>query len=32
MEKFNKFANRDEFAQAISIVILIIILIKFNLI
>ena len=32
MEKFNKFANRDEFAQIISIVILIIILIKFNLI
>ncbi len=32
MEKFNKLANRDEFAKIIAIIIVIIFLIKFNLI
>ncbi len=32
MEKFNKIADRDEFAQIIAIIIGIIFLIKFNLI
>lgn len=32
MGKFNKFANHDEFAQIIAIIIVIVVLIKFNLI